>query len=406
MAQSMRPSTAIGSGSLDEVRKQARPAYLWVGRANKKQMIGKDSVYMWESSLTHCRMMIFAICITITLSACSGAVSSGQSNQLSQPSRSNQPNQSISAEKRESNTDSVIEESKDENKPIYKLSKEEFYNKKGLVTVTQYEYYTDEYEGTKCMSETLLRVGVDESYPEHMVIHEYDDNEVLQCKATYNFNPDGSVSSQSYIDYLYNSIGDLETVNEYVYDAGHGFHLSKTGTYQYNATGNLVYHQIMNMPDTVESTEQATYDDLGRILEKECVNYGSYWREVWKYRADATFESQVYEGQANDTESALLNRIYEYNSNGTLNKLTYYDKAGNATEYLTYHYNNEQRLTQVMKTTTDGASILKYEHIYDENGCCIEERSYEDDGTLYTAKKYEYIQATEDLYDKSSSTID
>ncbi len=202
---------------------------------------------------------------------------------------------------------------------------------------------------------------------------EYDSNGNPTKGVTYN--SDGSLYSETELD----SSGNISGV---YYSNGYDYE------YEYDSSGN--------------QTKYVRYDTDGNV---------GYWCE-WEYEYDAYGNETKMSSNDSSGNSNYYYYEYEYNSNGSVEKSTFYDSDGWCEEY---EYDSNGNVIKFTVYDSDGSieysdeyensyeydsngNIVKYmidgnidsEYEYDLNSNLLKKANYYIDGNIYETDEYEY----------------
>lgn len=190
---------------------------------------------------------------------------------------------------------------------------------------------------------------------------------------------------------------------------------SKRVYYYYNTDGKLVGSSTYGRnytdggySDTFSLTdiEKIVFDVNGNMTNKDFYQYGDYDDGDYAFRKTQNCESYTYDAQgrlATDTTSMRINE-YTYNDDGTLQKVTSYNKrTKKLVQEITYTYENGQathysstgqyyEFEADLKYDADGNKIEEYQ--YAKSGENVKPRQRETwtftDGVLTLYMKYRY----------------
>lgn len=190
---------------------------------------------------------------------------------------------------------------------------------------------------------------------------------------------------------------------------------SKREYYYYNTDGKLVGSSTYGRnytdggySDTFSLTdiEKIVFDVNGNMTNKDFYQYGDYDDGDYAFRKTQNCESYTYDAQgrlATDTTSMRINE-YTYNADGTLQKVTSYNKRTKKfVQEITYTYENGQathysstgqyyEFEADLKYDADGNKIEEYQ--YAKSGENVKPRQRETwtftDGVLTLYMKYRY----------------
>lgn len=190
---------------------------------------------------------------------------------------------------------------------------------------------------------------------------------------------------------------------------------SKRVYYYYNTDGKLVGSSTYGRnytdggySDTFSLTdiEKIIFDVNGNMTNKDFYQYGDYDDGDYSFRKTQNCESYTYDAQgrlATDTTSMRINE-YKYNADGTLQKVTSYNKRTKKfVQEITYTYENGQathysstgqyyEFEADLKYDADGNKIEEYQ--YAKSGENVKPRQRETwkytDGVLTLYMKYRY----------------
>lgn len=156
-------------------------------------------------------------------------------------------------------------------------------------------------------------------------------------------------------------------------DAGHitsyedGY---RSCTHAYDDKGNLIEEtESSNIPGPgpKENRTKYTYDENGNVLTEDNFNVTSDGNE--------TYESTNH-----------LEYTYDENNNRLTEDLTSTSDSGTFTRHCEYIYDDMGNCTKESKTAVDNsgnetASLTEYEYSYNDDGCVVEESTYENGNT-------------------------
>lgn len=205
---------------------------------------------------------------------------------------------------------------------------------------------------------------------------------------------------------------------------------SKREYYYYNTDGKLVGSSTYGRnytdggySDTFSLTdiEKIVFDVNGNMTNKDFYQYGDYDDGDYSFRKTQNCESYTYDAQgrlATDTTSMRINE-YTYNADGTLQKVTSYNKrTKKLAQEITYTYENG-RVTHYsstgqyyefeadLKYDADGNKIEEYQ--YAKSGENVKPRQRETwtytDGALTLYMKYRYDSKGAEVADSKKEYV-
>lgn len=205
---------------------------------------------------------------------------------------------------------------------------------------------------------------------------------------------------------------------------------SKREYYYYNTDGKLVGSSTYGRnytdggySDTFSLTdiEKIVFDVNGNMTNKDFYQYGDYDDGDYAFRKTQNCESYTYDAQgrlATDTTSMRINE-YTYNDDGTLQKVTSYNKRTKKfVQEITYTYENG-RVTHYsstgqyyefeadLKYDADGNKIEEYQ--YAKSGEIVKPRQRETwtytDGALTLYMKYRYDSKGAEVADSKKEYV-
>lgn len=205
---------------------------------------------------------------------------------------------------------------------------------------------------------------------------------------------------------------------------------SKRVYYYYNTDGKLVGSSTYGRnytdggySDTFSLTdiEKIIFDVNGNMTNKDFYQYGDYDDGDYSFRKTQNCESYTYDAQgrlATDTTSMRINE-YTYNADGTLLKVTSYNKrTKNLVQEITYTYENGQathysstgqyyEFEADLKYDADGNKIEEYQ--YAKSGENVKPRQRETwtftDGVLTLYMKYRYDSKGAEVADSKKEYV-
>lgn len=257
-----------------------------------------------------------------------------------------------------------------------------------LIKHTQYDYDYKSGELSNCFIKQYDDAGnmMEESYYDNLdnvtsrTIYERNDlrqlvkefyygaNEVLKSFKTYEYHANGVVKEEiaygeggrtEYI-YKYDETGLKIEYTRYTYDWSSGEFLDCYKE-EYNAYGQMI--------------KETEYDETGEVLSTKEIEYdvsGALLTEIW-LDADGNVTSECN---------------YEYYSNGTQKKVTYYED--NKLQWI-YEYTEQGILVKYTRYLYYGSEEPQYYSVenYDaETGKIVERLVYRADGSLYSHETY------------------
>lgn len=205
---------------------------------------------------------------------------------------------------------------------------------------------------------------------------------------------------------------------------------SKRVYYYYNTDGKLVGSSTYGRnytdggySDTFSLTdiEKIVFDVNGNMTNKDFYQYGDYDDGDYAFRKTQNCESYTYDAQgrlATDTTSMRINE-YTYNADGTLQKVTSYNKrTKKLAQEITYTYENG-RVTHYsstgqyyefeadLKYDADGNKIEEYQYANSDKG--VKPRQRETwtftDGVLTLYMKYRYDSKGAEVADSKKEYV-
>lgn len=205
---------------------------------------------------------------------------------------------------------------------------------------------------------------------------------------------------------------------------------SKREYYYYNTDGKLVGSSTYGRnytdggySDTFSLTdiEKIVFDVNGNMTNKDFYQYGDYDDGDYAFRKTQNCESYTYDAQgrlATDTTSMRINE-YTYNADGTLQKVTSYNKRTKKfVQEITYTYENGQathysstgqyyEFEADLKYDADGNKIEEYQ--YAKSGENVKPRQRETwtftDGVLTLYMKYRYDSKGAEVADSKKEYV-
>lgn len=205
---------------------------------------------------------------------------------------------------------------------------------------------------------------------------------------------------------------------------------SKRVYYYYNTDGKLVGSSTYGRnytdggySDTFSLTdiEKIVFDVNGNMTNKDFYQYGDYDDGDYSFRKTQNCESYTYDAQgrlATDTTSMRINE-YKYNDDGTLLKVTSYNKrTKKLVQEITYTYENGQathysstgqyyEFEADLKYDADGNKIEEYQ--YAKSGENVKPRQRETwtytDGVLTLYMKYRYDSKGAEVADSKKEYV-
>lgn len=205
---------------------------------------------------------------------------------------------------------------------------------------------------------------------------------------------------------------------------------SKREYYYYNTDGKLVGSSTYGRnytdggySDTFSLTdiEKIVFDVNGNMTNKDFYQYGDYDDGDYAFRKTQNCESYTYDAQgrlATDTTSMRINE-YTYNADGTLQKVTSYNKrTKKLVQEITYTYENGQathysstgqyyEFEADLKYDADGNKIEEYQ--YAKSGENVKPRQRETwtytDGALTLYMKYRYDSKGAEVADSKKEYV-
>lgn len=205
---------------------------------------------------------------------------------------------------------------------------------------------------------------------------------------------------------------------------------SKREYYYYNTDGKLVGSSTYGRnytdggySDTFSLTdiEKIVFDVNGNMTNKDFYQYGDYDDGDYAFRKTQNCESYTYDAQgrlATDTTSMRINE-YKYNDDGTLQKVTSYNKRTKKfVQEITYTYENGQathysstgqyyEFEADLKYDADGNKIEEYQ--YAKSGDNVKPRQRETwtytDGALTLYMKYRYDSKGAEVADSKKEYV-
>lgn len=205
---------------------------------------------------------------------------------------------------------------------------------------------------------------------------------------------------------------------------------SKRVYYYYNTDGKLVGSSTYGRnytdggySDTFSLTdiEKIIFDVNGNMTNKDFYQYGDYDDGDYSFRKTQNCESYTYDAQgrlATDTTSMRINE-YKYNDDGTLQKVTSYNKrTKKLAQEITYTYENGQathysstgqyyEFEADLKYDADGNKIEEYQ--YAKSGENVKPRQRETwtytDGVLTLYMKYRYDSKGAEVADSKKEYV-
>lgn len=205
---------------------------------------------------------------------------------------------------------------------------------------------------------------------------------------------------------------------------------SKRVYYYYNTDGKLVGSSTYGRnytdggySDTFSLTdiEKIVFDVNGNMTNKDFYQYGDYDDGDYSFRKTQNCESYTYDAQgrlATDTTSMRINE-YTYNADGTLQKVTSYNKrTKKLVQEITYTYENGQathysstgqyyEFEADLKYDADGNKIEEYQ--YAKSGENVKPRQRETwtytDGVLTLYMKYRYDSKGAEVADSKKEYV-
>lgn len=205
---------------------------------------------------------------------------------------------------------------------------------------------------------------------------------------------------------------------------------SKRVYYYYNTDGKLVGSSTYGRnytdggySDTFSLTdiEKIVFDVNGNMTNKDFYQYGDYDDGDYAFRKTQNCESYTYDAQgrlATDTTSMRINE-YTYNADGTLQKVTSYNKrTKKLAQEITYTYENGQathysstgqyyEFEADLKYDADGNKIEEYQ--YAKSGENVKPRQRETwtytDGVLTLYMKYRYDSKGAEVADSKKEYV-
>lgn len=205
---------------------------------------------------------------------------------------------------------------------------------------------------------------------------------------------------------------------------------SKRQYYYYNTDGKLVGSSVYGRnytdggySDTFSLTdiEKSVFDVNGNMTNKDFYQYGDYDDGDYAFRKTQNCESYTYDAQgrlATDTTSMRINE-YTYNDDGTLQKVTSYNKrTKKLAQEITYTYENGlathysstgqyYEFEADLKYDADGNKIEEYQ--YAKSGEEVKPRQRETwtytDGVLTLYMKYRYDSKGAEVADSKEEFV-
>lgn len=218
-----------------------------------------------------------------------------------------------------------------------------------------------------------------------------------------------------WIQYEYDSDGDLYATREYDADAAAGCY-----EYIYDKNGNMLAQNWVEADGSKTSLVSYEYDDNGNLIKE--ISFGIVEDEIvtsYENEADASgklISCNIY----NNSGEYLAKRTYEYHDNGIVKKETrylpdgtleeevFYDEQGNMLEdkyyqngqiyihtMFEYEYDEQGNRTKYVSKGDAPQRIITYKNYYDGYDNLIKIETYEDNGMLSQVQEYAYMEFDE-----------
>ena len=221
---------------------------------------------------------------------------------------------------------------------------------------------------------------------------------------TYAYNPqnrrltnlstkgtDGTVWQN--LSYRYDDVGNITKINNEDYITCDAKKKTTTQSYSYDDLDRLVeangnYSHETWLPyytDRINSyTSSFSYDSIGNILNKNQKNVGTYTDGSTKTLTDTTYDwDYKYTSTRPHAVTQTGTLFYTYDASGNMTKKT--DTNTNASTVFTW--NEENRLTQTVATTTSTTDTATTTYKYDDTGTRIAKKGANGE-TIYVNTNY------------------
>lgn len=226
--------------------------------------------------------------------------------------------------------------------------------------------------------------------------HWYDSDSMLVQKMLFEYNLDGLLIRNDYIDYqrdvqnidssyfifTYNSYGKPE--KEEIY---HNGKLNSWTEITYNGDGDVLLYQSFRDGQKVDETkyEYRYNSDRRKIEEKYFTNGALRLTANWEYDSNGkTIAVKTKDGDVTFTET------YSYDSKGRLIKEVLTPNNSGMKRISSYQYDEQDNMVEFMQQTEEGYILRNSCYTYDERGNWI--RSAEEVGSslIICERKIEY----------------
>ena len=190
----------------------------------------------------------------------------------------------------------------------------------------------------------------------------YDENGALTAYFTYTYDGQGRTASVTgfdaagnqadHVDYVYDEAGNplVDAGNYWINEGRLG-----AREYEYDAAGNAVretVHVSGSLDSEVDYYRVNTYDGEGNVIRAE--NYHGNGEPSLVYEYEYTDGLQTKAAVYNGDGTLQNYKLYQYNGDGSLARIDYYDETGTLGAYDVYTYTEEGTTKSVETYNADG----------------------------------------------------
>lgn len=189
------------------------------------------------------------------------------------------------------------------------------------------------------------------------------------------YYPNGSIIQQ--LEYLYDDKGNL--IEETLEEEGSEIAERKSHNYLENGQKHKTYvHYIDGTYDTIEYI----YDDKSRLISKVTTDSDGEidGRKEYKYQNNKLVKETEYDYEDNISDEIT----YDYDENGNLKEMIHYDGVEKETIKTLHEYDEKGHRIETLIYNTKGKLVEKHGFLYDEKGRVVEateETPYENNNT-------------------------
>ena len=227
--------------------------------------------------------------------------------------------------------------------------------------------------------------------------HWYSNDSILQQRLLFEYDTDGRLVQNSYIEQTEDAQQPDYSYFVYTYDKAN---VTKEEHYQnnkllgwseksYNSNGDIILKQSFKDGNPVsQSTYEYLYNDAGqKIEEKSYLNGAPVLTTSWEYDKNGrTVTVKTKDGEVEFSES------YRYDSNDRLIEETLTPVSSNMLRISTYRYDEHGNMVEYKQRTGEGNIIHRCTYEYDEHGNWIRSQNESGSYRMVQERKIEYFE--------------